>query len=78
MLNVDGRSGSAGADAVVASADDGAVEGAVVDDMLAEERSAPEPAPAPARSQGLGGEGIATTEGWSIRGKKDVPERSLL
>lgn len=53
LLSVDGRSGKAGADEVVVSAVDDDVDG-VVDGMLLEER------PAPARSQGFGGDGIDT------------------
>lgn len=57
VLSVDGRSGKAGAAEVVVRADEEAVAGAV-EVVLLDERSAP--APAPARSQGFGGEGIDT------------------
>lgn len=72
VLSVDGRSGSAGAEVEVVRADD-EVDGADTDDMLLVSALAP----APARSQGLGGDGIVSfvvkeerrrCGQWSVRG----------
>lgn len=69
---MDGRSGSAGAADVVVRAEEEAADGAV--DMLDDERSVP--APAPARSQGFGGDGMRSVC-WTIGGSLDSGQAGI-